>query len=59
MKPKRGSEERPRYKPPGKVRCAACQKLFEDTDLGMLSRAISQHKPACSYKCNRKLGQVK
>jgi len=41
-----------------KIICAHCGKEFLAGDLGLLSMAINNHKPACSYECNKALGQV-
>jgi hypothetical protein len=41
------------------VECAHCGKQFQQSDLGAWSDIIMKHKPACSYECNKQLGQVK
>ena len=38
--------------------CAACGKVFEETDYSMLANAIMRCKPACSFDCNVALGQA-
>lgn len=40
------------------VVCASCKKEFETSDYGLLCDAILARKPACSYECNKALGQV-
>lgn len=44
---------------PYKVTCAHCGKEFEESDLGAWGRVINKDKPACSYECNKALGQAK
>jgi len=39
--------------------CAYCGTEFNETPYTQLSRFILEHKPACSYECNKALGQVK
>jgi hypothetical protein len=39
-------------------KCAHCKRLFEISQLGDISDAILKHKPACSFECNKALGQV-
>lgn len=39
--------------------CASCGKTFKQSQLGYLTDRIMKHKPACSYECNKALGQVK
>jgi len=41
-----------------KFTCAHCGKIFVESPFGLMSRFIMQYKPACSYKCNKALGQV-
>lgn len=41
------------------VTCASCGKEFETGDLGQWALIITKQKPACSYECNKALGQVK
>lgn len=38
--------------------CANCGKQFSESDFAMMARAIMGHQPACSYDCNKALGQV-
>ncbi len=38
--------------------CANCEKEFEESDYGLLCNQILNHKPACSYDCNKILGQT-
>jgi len=52
------SKKEPKYQRPPDIECAHCRKMFPDGDMNAISRAISGHKPACSYECNRALGQV-
>jgi len=51
-------EEVERYKSPPDQKCAKCGTAIPGSDLALISQAISGHKPACSYKCNKALGQV-
>jgi hypothetical protein len=44
---------------PNYITCAHCGKQFEYTDYMLLCDNIMQHKPACSYDCNKALGQAK
>lgn len=40
--------------------CAHCGKKFDESAYGALTRYIlGKHKPACSYECNKALGQAK
>ena len=39
--------------------CANCGKQFENSDLDKWTQIIRKVKPACSYECNKALGQVK
>lgn len=41
-----------------KVICANCKKEFEESDYSLLCNFIMKTKPACSYECNKKLGQT-
>lgn len=38
--------------------CACCGKRFYQSDYSALCDAITKHKPACSYECNKALGQI-
>ena len=42
-----------------KVKCANCGKEITLSDLDQWSLIIMRHEPACSYECNKALGQVK
>jgi hypothetical protein len=44
---------------PEYVTCAHCGIRYIESVYSTLSRAIMQHKPACSYECNKALGQAK
>lgn len=39
--------------------CAHCGKVTYFGAMNLLSLAIGDHKPVCSYDCNKALGQVK
>ncbi len=39
--------------------CSFCGKEFMESGYSELARAIMQHKPVCSYECNKAIGQVK
>lgn len=41
-----------------RVECANCGKKFELSEYAALCDAIQGHKPVCSYKCNKALGQA-
>lgn len=41
------------------LKCANCNKPSFYGAMNLISLAISDSKPACSYKCNKALGQVK
>lgn len=38
--------------------CAHCQTIFEQSEYAQLCDAIGRRLPACSYECNKALGQV-
>lgn len=38
--------------------CAHCKKEYKSSEYSRLCDAIMQHKPACSYECNKALGQT-
>ena len=40
-------------------KCVNCKKIFTQTAYERLATSIMKHKPACSYKCNKALGQAK
>lgn len=40
------------------VVCANCGKEFEQSDLAAWAQVILKHQPACSYECNKALGQT-
>lgn len=58
MKPRSFKE---RTKKPDKTYliCAHCGTRYEASDLERYSNLILKHKPACSFECNKALGQVK
>jgi hypothetical protein len=43
---------------PKKNNCAHCNKEIMESPYDILCRAITQHKPVCSYECNKALGQL-
>jgi hypothetical protein len=40
------------------LKCAHCGKEVYYGSMNLLSLAIMKQKPACSYECNKALGQV-
>ena len=48
----------PSREKPGMIACACCGIMFQDDDMPAIARAIMSHEPACSYECNKALGQV-
>jgi hypothetical protein len=46
-------------KPIEEIECANCHTMYEDSEYARWCRLIMKHKPACSYECNKALGQVK
>ncbi len=41
------------------IPCSNCGKIFVQSPYSVLCNCIMKHKPACSYECNKALGQVK
>jgi len=41
------------------VQCANCGKTFPQSKIEAWSDLILGYKPACSYECNKALGQVR
>lgn len=40
------------------VHCAHCGKEYKQSGYSALCDVIMRHKPACSYECNKALGQA-
>lgn len=45
-------------RPPVRVRCAHCGRMYDESAHDTLTRTMMAHEPACSVKCNRALGQA-
>lgn len=41
------------------VECANCGAFTYYGSMNLVALGIQNHKPVCSYECNKKLGQVK
>lgn len=53
-----GGGPKPKYKKPADQICAHCGATIEGSDLALISQAIRNQQPACSYPCNKALGQT-